>query len=260
MIRLFVLSAIIALSFSGCFSSQPKKVELPQWYHAPMHDSATHYYAKAIANSKKEATIQALNDIASRISISVESSLTTHKHAISSTTGSAYYSRSIYQQIKNSVRAIEFSDYQTLQHQQLSNGKHTVLIALDRQKNARLMAEKISLKAQNHQALISTRDQNIVSKLQNYSEAIQQIDTTLLPNCFVIKTLDHTLPIQQQINDLTNIRTSMQAFKNSLKLRLTSTTKKSKQPFFSHVQSALTHQGYTLTQSKKNRPHCCNGP
>ena len=88
---------IASVVFSGCLggSKQPV-VKYPTWYTKLHQDSKIILYATAEAYSEKEAVTLALNSIASKISVSVESSYT-------STTNSSRnsYSKNTQQNIKN---------------------------------------------------------------------------------------------------------------------------------------------------------------
>ncbi|MEA3512615.1 MAG: LPP20 family lipoprotein [Campylobacterota bacterium] len=109
--NIIVFIATIVL-FSGCVGGSKKQVvvqELPSWYINAPSNNAVFIYGEGTAKSMDEAKTNGLNSMASRLVVSVSSSL--ESSTTTSTDGkSSNYSKNINKSVKQDVQKIKFTN------------------------------------------------------------------------------------------------------------------------------------------------------
>jgi hypothetical protein len=127
----YTLLGLISFTFLGCAGgsmgqfAQPKN-ELPNWYLNPKTSNAAYYYGVAEGSSKKEAKINALNQIAAEISVSVSSSID-----ISKTSKNNVYSKEVESKTKASIEKIKFTGIEIIENA-YNNGKFYTYLKVNR--------------------------------------------------------------------------------------------------------------------------------
>lgn len=240
--KLIVFSAISLFLLTGCLPKKEVKVSYPNWYTSLQKDSTLFYYGTGEGYSKKEAVINALNDIASKVNISIESSISTNKVMTSGT-----YNRTIHQNIKNKVKKIDFSNYAIKQSKALDNGKIIVLVQVNRVKNAEIISDKISKEIKDINNILNTRFKNITYKLKEYNNIYSKIDKELLPKCFIAKSLSDNINIDSKIDKLLNIKKKVDSFKNSITFSIKSNNSK----YTTALVNEISQKGYTINKKAK---------
>lgn len=131
----YFFSFLTALFFLGCMGSKsvevPKKEALPQWYTTPPSSDATTLYALGEGKDKQEAIANALNYMASTLSVSISSS---YRAQTKVKEGSVNSSEGEYNSdISSDVQKIRISNYTLQQEKSLGFKRYAVLIRSDKQ-------------------------------------------------------------------------------------------------------------------------------
>ncbi len=218
--RIFLL-LFSFLVFSGCVSSKPEldkeseTLKYPAWYTSLHKDSTLYYYGLGEGSSKKDATASALNDIASKISISVESTYVT-KTKIVTKNQKEDYTQIIDSHIKNEVSKIEFNSYEVQKYEKLNNDTHVVMVVLKRIKSAEFKSQKIKTKIDSYKKELASKNANVVAKLKALNEMLYEMQTKTLPECYVVKTLYSNEDIEDDIKTIFDIESKISNFKDSV--------------------------------------------
>ncbi len=107
-----LITASAILLFSGCmggFSPQKQEVKIPSWYINVPSNSMTFIYGEGEATTLKEAKDNALNSMASKLVVSVGSSIQTTTKSSRDDSGSSY-SKDITKDLKIDVQKIKFTN------------------------------------------------------------------------------------------------------------------------------------------------------
>lgn len=114
--------ALFIFLFTGCFQATQNQVHsLPQWFiNAPQNNSA-YLYGSGQASTFKAAQNQALNDMASRLSVNVRSSINQNTKTYTNTQGINNYSKSVDQNIQVSVEEMGFTNAKVIQSSVVGN-------------------------------------------------------------------------------------------------------------------------------------------
>ncbi len=121
----------IALAFSGCIGGTAKKeVPLPQWYLQAPNNTAQFLYGEGEGSSIEEAKQNALNNMASRLVVSVSSTIDSSTRSTTSDNGSSY-SKDVSKNVKVEVQKIKFTNA-TVKNSEMVNGKLYTLMEVNR--------------------------------------------------------------------------------------------------------------------------------
>jgi hypothetical protein len=226
-ISLFISFVFILLT--GCFSSKPKPFIYPKWFTQLRSDTPISYYASAEGASKKEAISTALNGIASKISVSIESSYSSHTQSAGD-----QYSKSSEKRINNKVKKIELTSYRVIKFKVI-DGKYLVLLSLDRSENANIKVDKVNVAIQNANRTLNTPYTNNVLKLKALNLLLKDIEQNIIPMCFIVKSLDNSIEVDSKITKLLEIKSKIKIFKNNLSFGFLN----NKYPLYKNVISEL---------------------
>jgi len=128
---LFILNSLF---YIGCLPppKEPTEKTIPQWHINPPNDNAMFLYGSGCGLSQEESQHKALNRIASKISITIESIFESDTQE--RVFNSEHFNSSVTKQkIKSSVESMKFSNYR-ISRNILVNGQYYTLIELDREK------------------------------------------------------------------------------------------------------------------------------
>ncbi len=141
-LKTFLLGVILFL-LGGCkpLTIQVGKKELPKWYLTPQSDNYNYFYATGSGDNKQEAITNALNMIASKISVEVSSEF----NSMVRNSTIEGYSRFSQKNINLRVQRLKFNNYKILKTQEIGD-KIYLLLRVDKQKMANALIEEISIR------------------------------------------------------------------------------------------------------------------
>lgn len=147
----FLISVFVYTSLStGCMKKDTVKItktQIPEWFINSPQDSQNVFYGVGKGRSKEEAKNTALNDIASRISVTIQSTLSSEKEQRISKGEESFISNS-QQNLLAQVKAMEFSNY-IISDMVIQEGFTYVLVNVDRKalyhKNKKKLDSKMSV-------------------------------------------------------------------------------------------------------------------
>ena len=200
---------------SGCGKQKPTPLVYPKWYNMVKQDTTIFYYGTGEGRTKKDAVTNALNEVASKISVSIQSSFSSIT-TVDRGGDKANYIKHITNNVQNKVKKIEFSSYKVLNFKMLTPSKYVALVSVNRLENAQMMLDKIDTDIEKYNQILNSKRLNIATRLKEYMKISDTIDKELLPNCFIVKSLNDSGDTDGSINKLLNIKVKIDNFKNSL--------------------------------------------
>lgn len=235
--------AFITFIFSGCLAKKEVQIVYPEWYKKTYQDSGINLFATAQAKSEKEAVTLALNEIASKISISVES-----QYSSRTSMSKDSYSQSATREIKNSVKKIEFTNYQVLNKQKLENNEFIVLVQVRKD----LLASSLELKIENdikkQSDTLSTQYDNLIARLKSYQSVANDIKE-LEPTIYILKSLDDLSGSEKYLATLNNHRNKITDFQNSIKFKVSGLSAGNGKEFSDQLTAIIVDKGFVIVNS-----------
>ncbi len=186
----------IAVLFLGCANK-----EIPKWYLKNYPDNNEFIYATGEGKNKKEATNSALNEIISKIEITLSSNIDIQKSVINSNGKTSAY-ENISQIIKTYIPKTKIYDYKILKT--AKDSKYYVLIAVNKIKNANLIYDKAQKEIQ---LIRNSMSNDEIYILKKYPKLIKQTDK-IISNLYFAYTMFPSPKIKhliQKANNLKNI-------------------------------------------------------
>lgn len=105
---------------------------VPHWFLTPPSDDSSSLYGVGEGESLKSARDDALNTLASKLSVSISSTLS--KNETQSTFGSSVsYNKDVSQHLQSEVKKISFTNYEIVSNG-IENGRTYVLVKVDKEK------------------------------------------------------------------------------------------------------------------------------
>ena len=238
MYKLFFLVLFI---LSSC-SSPKQTIKYPKWFYEGQGDTKLYYYGIGEGGTKQEAKLNALNDIASKISTEIKSSFTSTTSSFNET-----YSKSSSKNIIAKVKNIEFSSFKIVNSFKLSNNKYVVLLSIDRIKNANIKIDKISAKIKALQQKIKL-NLNDIYKLKLGNKIYKTIEDDIIPEIFVVKSLDNDKDITKYIDSMLEIKKEILSFGAGVSFNIIG-----KNIAYNNVlKEEISDKGFSFKTSKKS--------
>jgi len=238
-IKLLLIFATIFL-LSGC-SSTKNEPNYPQWYTKIHKDSPIYLHGLGESSSKKGAIAIALNEIASKITVSIESS-----YSSTTNVSGKNYNKSIQKTIKNSIKKIEFTNYKVLKEVVLSNNTYAVLVQVDRLDLAHSLEIKIADEIKSANTKLNSKFNNFTLKLKTMAK-IQNSIPSIKSNIFILGTLDEMMDIKKYLSSINQINKKINKIKNMTTMSITNTTT-SQNDYTKVLSSIITQKGFSVVK------------
>jgi len=203
---LFVLIVML-----GCVGSP----SYPSWLSTAPQDTAQYVYGLSDGETRKEAISNALNSIASKIRVSVESTSSVLTN-IRTENDDEDYSKDSTQTITNNVQKIELSNYKVKKEEKISDEKYVVLVQVDKVLNAKLLLNKINTDIAKYKQILGTKHKNPIATVKTYNQSIKNIENRNLIDCSTINNFMPNSNVNNKINELLNIKKKMSQFQGNI--------------------------------------------
>jgi len=187
----------------------------PEWFTQIHSDTEQYAYGVREGGTKEEAVSNALNEIASKIHVSVESTSTTTTN-LKIDNGEEDYTKNSSQTVTNRVKKIEFSNYKVKKIKKLSDNKFIVWVAVDKPLNAKLLLSKIDTDIQKYYQLLNSEHKNPISTVKQYQTAINKIRDRNLVDCSIVKDFSPSSGIDGRVAKLLEVQKKMSEYQSNI--------------------------------------------
>lgn len=237
----------IALLLSGCGSSKqvevaPVKQALPAWYEAPPLSNATTLYAIGEGRDKKEAVANALNYMASTLSVSISS---TYRAKTTVKEGSVNSQEGEYNSdISSDVKKIRISNYEVLEAKNLGFKRYAVLIRSDKQRLFRSLQQELDQRI----SIVNTQERSLdndpLTKYLFYKE--QNKTFADVPNTLVVmKELQSTFNSDKYLQAVNEIDRKYKYYLANISFSVSSNVQNLGIP----IEKALSEKSFHISNS-----------
>ncbi|MCF6309158.1 MAG: LPP20 family lipoprotein [Sulfurimonas sp.] len=225
--RFFITAILVSLVFfSGCGSQKsvnftPKKA-IPAWYAKPPLVTTTTLYAIGEAQNKDEAIVNALNNMASTLSVSIGSQFTSREVVEDGIKSSHQVTSS--NEIQSDVKKLRISNYEVLDSKELGFRKYIVLIKSDKQKLFNSLKNEVDQKF----AFIDKQKETIaryhaIKQLTIYKKA--KSDIADVPNTLIImNVLNESFDSKEYVNKVEAVNSNYDKLLSSITFTIQSNT------------------------------------
>lgn len=253
MISKLLVSFILALFLSGCFqqpSSAPSSsYSIPKWYLNPIPNSNIYLYGVGEGKTLKEAKNNALNDMASRLSVTIDSSIQQYKNITSSNTSVGNYQKKLTQNINVEVKKINFTNA-SVTNSEILNNSFFVQMKVNRQELFNAHKNAFDLTEQTIQTNVK---QSSSLPILERIYALKQLEPTLekaTSQALILNAIENSFVVQPFVKNYQDIQNQAQTLKNNLRVKLS--TNLTQKHFANELLSLLNAQGYKIVSTQPN--------
>ena len=219
----------------------------PDWFSKTPRDTAQYIYGARDGGTKEEAITNALNAIASKIRVSVESTSSVHTN-IKTENDNEEYSKDSSQTITNHIQKIEFSNYKVKKEEKVSDEKYVVLVEVDKALNAKLLLNKIDTDIAKYNQLLTMEHKNPIATVKTYNTAIKKIKNRNMVDCGTVKNFMPNSKVEDKINQLLSIEKKMAKFQGNIVFSI-----KSNNPLYQTILTKqITEKGFRTSGGDSN--------
>lgn len=240
---------IISLFISGCASQKRsivvKAKEIPAWYKTPRASSATTLYAVGEGENRDEAVANALNSMASTLSVSISSEFNT-RSVVKDGADESFNSTSV-NEIKSSVKKIRISSYDVLESEQLGFKKYIVLIRSYKQELFNSLKDELDQKfTMIHNRFSNANKFNAIKRLSIYKEAKESVAD--VPNTLIVMSvLNNSFNKEPYLQSVKKVRLKYDELLSSITFSVQSN--EAAQNLKSVIRKGLSEKRLTLKDS-----------
>jgi len=239
--KLFI--GLLLLTLIGCVNTP----SYPDWFNQAKSDTAQYAYGMKSGSNKEEAVSHALNEIASKIKVSVESTSTIHTER-KIENDEENYKKELSRTIRNHVEKIEFSNYKIKKEQKLSEDKYIVLVEVDKALNAQLLLKKIDANIAQYNQLISSKDTNPITTVKKFHKNIKQIKEKDLIDCSIVQSFTPNSTVDGYISKLLSIKKTMEQYQSNILFSIKGNDKSYQDVLIEQISS----KGFRTTKEASN--------
>lgn len=235
----YLLGFLLLLVMSGCMSSpKPKLVEVyPAWFNQPSSDSSVYDYAVADGKNRDDAIANALNQIASKISVSVKS-----KFQSNTVVDNNSYNKSSQMDVYNKVEKIHFNNYSILHEKRLQSG-YLISLKVNKIELAKSLKNKIDSRFANISNNLNMKYKNSVLKLRTYTKILHSLKA-LNKKIYILSSVNKRISIKKYLIKQSRIRDIILKFHDSVTFHIQGPDNKYKKVLY----NLITQKGYKINK------------
>ncbi len=245
-----VISLVLIVFISGCGGAAPipvkKKEPTPQWVNGILpNDTATQLYGLGQAKNRDAAIKVALNDMVSRLGVSVESSYKSHEKV-----ENYHLSSKITTDIKADVSKTKVNNYKVIKSFKVSYNEFAVMIETDKLQFISGLKDTLNTKKESiSQKQKALKNQDILTKY-NGKKALAKEASQLLSTVLMIAELDKSFDKTASVSFIQSVEKDFLAQANDLKFYVSGD--KNSQNFIAKIKNYLAQSGFHVVDRKNS--------
>lgn len=246
-------SSIIAFVLTGCFqqptTSQNISYSVPKWYLNPIANSQAYLYGVGEGKSLQEAKNSALNDMASRLSVTIDSNIQQYKSITSTNNSLGTYQKQLKQNINVEVKKINFTNA-LVETSEMINNTFFVQMRVNRQELFNTHKNAFDL---NNHTLEQSYKRSLTLPILEQIYAIEQLNPTLdeaTSQALILNAINNSFDAQSYVKNYQAIQNKSQELKNNLRFKLS--TNLTQKHFANELLGLLNLEGYKVVNTQGN--------
>ena len=250
-IIMFVTGLFILLGMTGCGGGgepQPtyQEKEMPSWYINPPANNPMYLYGLGEGMNIEQATRNALDNMASRLSVTVESS-----YEVKTKIQKGYnesFSQNSERNLKSEVAKIRISNYEVDKSEKIAPGHYVVLVKSDKEKFYSSLVKELDQKFQTlNDKRAANQNANIIKRAYFYQDAVNETNG-MMPTLLVLGTLSEQFDDAKYLKDIQALNAENEALKKAINFVIQSD--RASVNMAEAVRVALTDSGFKVVSSK----------
>lgn len=215
----YILGVVVALGLTGCGGGsvpQPEAEEMamPAWYTNPPANNPIYLYGLGDGMTNDQAVKNALDNLASRLSVTVQSTYEVNTKIQKGYSES--FSQSSERNLKSEVSKIRISNYEIDKSQKLAPGHYAVLIRSDKEKFYDSLVKEMDIKIKAlEDRRAGNQDANIIKKTYFYQDAVNET-AEFMPTLLVLNTLSETFDDSKYLKTIGTLNNEFEAIKKAI--------------------------------------------
>ncbi len=247
----YSLSSLLFVVLVGCTggSNSPSIAnantdKLPTWYLNTQQSDNQYYYGVGEGSSKSEAKINALNQIASEISISISSSMEINKELSADS-----YSKKIQKNTKASVDKIKFTNVKIIENAQ-ANSKIYSYVKVNRNTLFNAQKDLVDSKVDKVNLMWADIKANGIFKLIMNNKKLNNTIGDIYATLPILKAINSKFDKSDYINKLSKIDKDAKNMFSTASVYITGN--KGSEPFVTVVKQHISSLGLNIVTTKQN--------
>ncbi len=242
---------VILLGLTGCGGGgapQPAYEEkpMPSWYINPPANNPMYLYGLGEGMNIERATRNALDNMASRLSVTVESTYEVKTKIQKGYTES--FSQNSQRNLKSEVAKIRISNYEVDKSEKIAPGHYVVLVKSDKEKFYTSLVKELDMKFKTlNEKRAVNKGANIIKQAYFYQDAVNETNE-MMSTLLVLGTLDENFNDKKYLDDIQTINAENEAVKKAINFVIQ--TDKASLNMAEAVRVALTDSGFKVVSSK----------
>ena len=242
---------LIVMGLTGCgggSAPQPTYEEkpMPSWYVNPPANNEMFLYGLGEGMNIERATRNALDNMASRLSVTVESTYEVKTKIQKGYTES--FSQNSERNLKSEVAKIRISNYEVDKSDKLAPGHFIVLVKSDKEKFYSSLVKELDVKFKTlNDKRAANATSNIIKKAYFYQEAVNETND-MMSTLLVLGTLNSKFDDAKYLKDIQTINAENEAVKKAINFVISSD--KASINMAEAIRVALTDSGFKVVSSK----------
>lgn len=246
-----LLLALLTISFIGCSKTTPKIVhvekQLPKWYLNPPLKSEKYLYGVGDGINREEAIKSALDDLVSKLGISISSN-----YKSSTKTKKGYresFAQTSSSDISSEVSKIRISNYEVIESQKQKYNHFVTLVRSDKKlfkKDLLKSLNQIYSKIEDEQKTIN--DSHVLSRYSFYKYSQTKLAQTL-STLLVLNSLDENFDDRPYLKTIQIIDADSSLLLKNISISFSSS--KESNAFINVIKSALSETKIAISNKKQ---------
>jgi hypothetical protein len=243
---------LLPLLFVACTQNEPysnKSNAIPSWYLNPIQNSAQYLYGIGEGKTLQEAKNNALNDMASRLSVTINSSVSQYKQSVSYNNSLGSYQKNITENVNVEVKAIKFTNATIEQSHSLANSIF-VLMKVSKQELFNAYKTEFDLSENTiNSTLLANKTKPFleqISTLQTLNETIEKARSQAL----ILNSINTAFDSNSYLMNYNTIQNNATTLKDKVRIKLS--TNESQKLFANEFIDVLNQEGYKIVSSQPN--------
>lgn len=249
LILLLISFVFIACSNNELSVAANKSNEIPSWYLNPTLNSDVYLYGVGEGKTLQEAKNSALNDIASRLSVTINSTINQYKQSVSYNNSLGSYQKNITENINVEVKAIKFTNA-TIEQSQAAANSIFVLMKVSKQELFNTYKTEFDLSENTiNSTLLANKTKPLleqISTLQTLNETIEKARSQAL----ILNAINNAFDSNSYLINYNTIQNNATALKDKVRIKLS--TNESQRLFANEFIDVLNQNGYKIASSQPN--------
>ena len=236
---------------TGCFGVRAKSTAeggVPKWYTTPPNNNGVFLYGTGAGYSKDDAINSALDNMVSRLSISIQSTYK-NKTRVESGEFNSYYKKS-EKNIKSEVAKIRVSNYDVSKSYTADDGTIYMLVRSNKDKFFNSLKKELDIKikkAKDNIALNSNA--NVLKRYSFYKAAVKNL-SSIVPNLLVLNVLNEDFNDKKYLNTIAKLNKDFENLKKSISFYIVAD--KNSLKLVEPIRVALTNAHLKVVRKKPN--------